>query len=87
VIITATARLVVNPAQVSRESMDGYSAVGSLNGFTLPELAVLHTAHPLTTGRRSRRCPAGSPSSMLRSLRYESPSASRLRHGSQRASR
>jgi hypothetical protein len=49
VIITATARLVVNPAQVSRESVDGYSAVGSLNGFTLPELAVLHLYRRRTT--------------------------------------
>ncbi len=42
VIITATARLVVNPAQLERESADGYTAVGAFNGFSLPELAVLH---------------------------------------------
>ena len=42
VIITATARLVTNPSQVARESVDGYEAVGSFNGFSLPELAVLH---------------------------------------------
>jgi hypothetical protein len=42
VIITATARLVVNPAQVEREGADSYYAVGSFNGFSLPELAVLH---------------------------------------------
>jgi len=42
VIITATARLVVNPAQVTREEADGWSALGSFNGFSLPELAVLH---------------------------------------------
>lgn len=42
VIITATARLLTNPAQVERETADGYEAVGRLDGFTLPELAVLH---------------------------------------------
>lgn len=42
VIITATARLVANPSQVARESIDGYEAVGSFAGWTLPELAVLH---------------------------------------------
>lgn len=42
VILTATARLVVNPAQLERETYDGYSATGSFRGFTLPELAVLN---------------------------------------------
>jgi hypothetical protein len=42
VIVTATARLVTNPAQVERESADRYATVGSFNGFTLPELAILH---------------------------------------------
>jgi len=42
VIVTATARLVTNPAQTDREGADGWFAVGSFNGFSLPELAVLH---------------------------------------------
>lgn len=42
VIVIATARLVTNPAQVERESADRYSTVGAFNGFTLPELAILH---------------------------------------------
>jgi len=42
VVITATARLVVNPAQLEREHAGDYIAVGTFNGFTLPELAVLH---------------------------------------------
>lgn len=42
VIITATARLVVNPAQVEREGADSYFAVGSFQGWSLPELAILH---------------------------------------------
>lgn len=42
VIITATARLATNPSQVEREQADGWSAVGSFNGFTLPELFVLY---------------------------------------------
>jgi hypothetical protein len=41
-VITATARLVTNPAQVEREGADAYYAVGAFNGFSLPELAVLH---------------------------------------------
>lgn len=41
VIVTATARLVTNPAQVERETADGYTAVGGFQGFTLPELKVL----------------------------------------------
>lgn len=42
VAITATARLVTNPAQVEREGADSYYAVGAFNGFSLPELAVIH---------------------------------------------
>jgi hypothetical protein len=42
VITTATARLVVNPAQLDRESADGYSVSGSFHGFTLAELFVLN---------------------------------------------
>lgn len=42
VIVTATARLVTNPAQLEREQADAYSAVGSFAGWTLPEQAVLH---------------------------------------------
>ncbi len=33
VIVTATARLVTNPAQTDREGADGWYAVGSFNGF------------------------------------------------------
>lgn len=43
VIVAATARLVVNPAQVEREAADSYQVVGSFRGFTLPELAILHS--------------------------------------------
>ena len=42
VVVTATARLVVNPAQVERESADGYSVTGSFSGFSLPEVMVLN---------------------------------------------
>ncbi|HWH35488.1 MAG TPA: hypothetical protein VNT56_09260, partial [Acidimicrobiales bacterium] len=42
VVITATARLVTNPAQLEREHAGEYIAVGSFAGWTLPELAVLH---------------------------------------------
>lgn len=42
VIVAATARLVVNPAQVLRESADGYDVLGSFNGWSLPELIVLN---------------------------------------------
>jgi hypothetical protein len=42
VIVTSTARLVVNPAQLERETYDGYSATGGFHGFNLPELAVLN---------------------------------------------
>jgi len=42
VITSATARLVVNPAQLTQEVVDGYAATGRLDGFTLAELAVLN---------------------------------------------
>lgn len=43
VIIAATARLTNNPEQNKRISVDDYSQTFStLDGFTLPELAVLH---------------------------------------------
>ncbi len=43
VITTATARLVVNPEQAARVQVADYSETPAvLNGFTLPELAVLH---------------------------------------------
>ncbi len=42
VVVTATARLVTNPAQLEREHAGEYVAVGSFAGWTLPELAVLH---------------------------------------------
>jgi len=43
VIVSATARLTVNPEQASRRGLDDYSeSPAVLNGFTLPELAVLH---------------------------------------------
>lgn len=42
VVITGTARLVTNPAQLERETSAEYTAVGSFAGWTLPELAVLH---------------------------------------------
>lgn len=42
VIVAATARLVVNPAQVQRESADGYDVLGSFNGWSLPELIILN---------------------------------------------
>lgn len=43
VIMTATARLTVNPEQNKRISVDDYSQTfTTLDGFTLPELAVLH---------------------------------------------
>jgi hypothetical protein len=42
VILTSTARLVVNPAQLERETYDGYTATGSFRGFNLPELFVLN---------------------------------------------
>lgn len=41
VIIMATARLVVNPAQVTSEEADGYRTSGSFQGFTLTERLVL----------------------------------------------
>ncbi|MCK1804067.1 hypothetical protein MTQ12_13580 [Brevibacterium sp. R8603A2] len=43
VIITATARLTINPEQNRRVSVDDYSQTyTTLDGFTLPELAILH---------------------------------------------
>lgn len=43
VIIAATARLVSNPAMTVRETDGDYDVVHPrLDGFTLPELAVLH---------------------------------------------
>lgn len=43
VIKSATARLTVNPEQNKRISVDDYSQTfTTLDGFTLPELAVLH---------------------------------------------
>lgn len=43
VIKTATARLTVNPEQNKRISVDDYAQTfTTLDGFTLPELAVLH---------------------------------------------
>jgi hypothetical protein len=43
VIVSAAARLVVNPEQAKRVQIADYSeAPAVLNGFTLPELAVLH---------------------------------------------
>ena len=43
VIKTATARLTVNPEQNRRISVDDYAQTfTTLDGFTLPELAVLH---------------------------------------------
>lgn len=41
VIVLATARLVVNPAQVQSEEADGYRTSGSFQGFTIAERAVL----------------------------------------------
>lgn len=43
VIITAAARLVPNPEQMKRYQTGDYAETpGILDGFTLPELAVLH---------------------------------------------
>ncbi|WP_431711103.1 hypothetical protein [Glutamicibacter uratoxydans] len=43
VIISATARLVDNPSQAKRQSAGAFSVTPAvLDGFTLPELAVLH---------------------------------------------
>lgn len=43
VIVSATARLVTNPEQASRVQVADYTeSPAVLNGFTLPELAVLH---------------------------------------------
>jgi hypothetical protein len=42
VIISACARLTVNPSMQEQESADGYSARGSLHAFNLVELSTLH---------------------------------------------
>lgn len=43
VIVSATARLVSNPTQARQYAAGDYSETpGLLNGWTLPELAVLH---------------------------------------------
>ena len=43
VIVSATARLVANPTQARQYGVGDYSEhPGLLNGWTLPELAVLH---------------------------------------------
>lgn len=42
VVITASARLVNNPAQLENETADGYSARGNFSSFSLAELAILH---------------------------------------------
>lgn len=43
VIMTATARLVPNPEQAKRTQVADYSETPAiLDGFTLPELAILH---------------------------------------------
>lgn len=43
VIVSATARLVVNPEQAKRVQVDDFSQTfTTLDGFTLPELAVLN---------------------------------------------
>lgn len=42
VVITASARLLTNPAQLESESSDGYAARGSFSSFSLAEQAVLH---------------------------------------------
>lgn len=41
VIIMATARLVVNPAQVASEEADGYRTQGAFGGWTLAERMLL----------------------------------------------
>src|SRR5687767_4459132 len=42
VIITATARLVVNPSQQIFEAADSYQARGSFSGWSLAEIGILH---------------------------------------------
>lgn len=42
VLVTATARLTVNPAQYGREQVADWSAVGGFTGWTLAELFVLN---------------------------------------------
>ncbi|MFQ1002544.1 hypothetical protein [Modestobacter sp. SSW1-42] len=42
VVITATARLLNNPAQLESEAADGYAARGRFTSFSLAEQAILH---------------------------------------------
>lgn len=42
VVLTASARLLANPAQLESESADGYAARGAFTSFSLAEHAVLH---------------------------------------------
>lgn len=42
VILAATARLVVNPAQMETERVDAFSATGGFHGFTLVEQLVMN---------------------------------------------
>lgn len=42
VVITASARLINNPAQVDSESADGYASRGGFTSFSLAEQAILH---------------------------------------------
>lgn len=42
VVITASARLINNPAQLESESADGYASRGSFTSFSLAEQAILH---------------------------------------------
>jgi hypothetical protein len=42
VVITATARMVNNPAQLESETADGYASRGSFTSFSLAEQAILH---------------------------------------------
>ncbi len=42
VVITASARLLNNPAQLDSESADGYAARGAFSSFSLAEQAILH---------------------------------------------
>ncbi len=42
VIVTATARLVTNPTSERRQQIGDYGRTPHVDGWTLPELAVLH---------------------------------------------
>ena len=42
VVVTATARLLNNPAQLESESADGYATRGNFSSFSLAEQAILH---------------------------------------------